>query len=58
LAPNEYADYILMTELWHCPPTVFDQQPEELIDLHIKIYNAINKHEKIKGKRDEFLSKI
>jgi len=47
-----------MTELWHCPPTVFDQQPEELIDLHIKIYNAINKHEKIKGKRDEFLSKI
>lgn len=27
-----------MTELWHCPPSVFEEQTEEMIDLHIRIY--------------------
>jgi hypothetical protein len=37
-----------MTQLWNCPPTVFEQQPEHLIDLHIRIYT-----EELKAKRKE-----
>jgi len=58
MAPSEYADFILMTELWHCPPTVFEEQPEELIDLHVQIYNAKNKQEKIEEKKKKFLEKL
>ena len=27
-----------MTDLWKCPPSVFEEQPEDMIDLHIGIY--------------------
>lgn len=37
-----------MTELWKCPPTVFEQQPEEMIDLHIRIYS-----EELRARRKE-----
>lgn len=44
-APQEYVDYILMTELWHCPPSVFEEQEEKMIDLHTRIYNEKNRKE-------------
>jgi hypothetical protein len=37
-----------MTQLWHCPPSIFEQQPEDKIDLHIRIYA-----EEIRAKRKE-----
>jgi hypothetical protein len=39
-----------MTQLWHCPPTLFQEQPEDQIDLHIRIYS-----EELKAKRKEEL---
>lgn len=52
-APEEYVDYILMTELWHCPPSVFQEQEEKMIDLHTRIYNEKNRKEWKEQKRAE-----
>jgi hypothetical protein len=40
-----------MTELWHCPPSIFEQQTEEQIELHARIYEAKIKAERIAEKR-------
>lgn len=47
-APQAYVEYILMTQLWHCPPSTFEQQPEDQIDLHIRIYS-----EELRARRKE-----
>lgn len=52
-APQEYADYILMTKLWHCTPSEFEQQTEEMIEKHIIIYNEENRKEWKDEKRRE-----
>ena len=41
-----------MTELWKCPPSVFEDQPEEMIDLHIQIYVEELKARELDGKRE------
>lgn len=41
-----------MTELWKVPPTVFEEQPEDVIDLHIRIYGEELRAEKIQRERD------
>lgn len=57
-APQEYVDYILMTELWHCPPSVFDEQEEKMIDLHTRIYNEKNRKEWKDWKREDQKNKL
>jgi hypothetical protein len=52
-SPQEYIDYILMTELWHCTPADFFNQEESMIELHTKIYNSKNRYEWKKQKREE-----
>ena len=59
-APQEYADYVLMTELWNCPPSVFEEQEEKMIDLHTRIYNEKNRKEwkkQMRNKHSESLKK-
>ncbi len=51
-APREYLDYKLMTELWKVPPTVLDEQPEDVIDLHIRIYGEELRAQKIQRERE------
>jgi len=43
----------MMTEKWKCPPTVYDEQPQEMIDLHIRIYGEELRAERINSKRQE-----
>lgn len=52
-APQEYVDYILMTELWKCTPQEFEKQEEKMIDLHTRIYNEKNRKEWKEQKRSE-----
>lgn len=56
--PMAYADYLLMTKLWHCTPTEYEQQPEEIIELHINIMNAENRRENKEDKRAEQMEKL
>lgn len=51
--PSEYVDYVLMTQLWHCPPSLFEQQPQEIIELHTLILEEEIKADKIVQKRAE-----
>jgi hypothetical protein len=37
-----------MTQLWNCPPSVFEQQTEENIDLHLRIHS-----EELRARRKE-----
>lgn len=50
-APLEYLDYIIMTEKWKCPPSVYDDQPQHMIDLHIRIYWEELRAQSIDSKR-------
>jgi len=52
-APQEYVDYVLMTELWRCTPLEFEKQEEKTIDLHTRIYNEKNRQEWKRQKREE-----
>lgn len=52
-APREYLDYIMMTEKWKCPPTVYDEQPREVIDLHIRIYGEELRAQSVNAKRQD-----
>lgn len=54
---QEYSDFIIMTKLWQCPPSVFDEQDEYMINLHKAIYNLEKKNEYIQYKRNEQKSK-
>lgn len=40
-----------MTELWKCTPMEFEEQPEDMIDLHIGIYVEELKARDIEQKR-------
>lgn len=50
---QEYSDYVIMTKLWRCPPSVFDEQDEYMINLHKTIFNLEKKNEYIQWKRQE-----
>lgn len=41
----------LMREVYHCPPSVFFEQDQEMIDLHIAIINEQQKKQKLDQKR-------
>lgn len=47
-----------MTHLWHCTPKEFDEQPEDMIQLHIAIYSAEKRQEYIDEKRGEQRAKL
>mgnify|MGYP007003531205 FL=1 len=41
----------MMTEKWKCPPSVYDEQPQHMIDLHIRIYGEELRAQSIEQKR-------
>ena len=41
----------MMTEKWKCPPSVYEEQPQEMIEPHIQIYSAEIKAQSIDEKR-------
>jgi hypothetical protein len=47
-----------MTKLWHCPPSVFEQQPEDMILLHAKIYEEEIKAETVRARRESQQNKF
>ncbi len=50
----DYWDYILMTQLWHCTPSEFEEQTEYNIMLHKNIFALESRNEQ-KEERKEYL---
>lgn len=44
-------DYILMKEIYHCPPSIYEEQDEWIIELHKQIYLMEKKEEYLEHKR-------
>lgn len=40
--PVQYEEYILCTQLYHCIPSMLDDEFTETLGLHISMYSAIN----------------
>ena len=55
---SEYSDFIIMKEVWKCPPTIFEEQEEYMINLHKSIINMENRHQYLQQKRQFQKSKI
>lgn len=47
-----------MTQLWHCTPTQFEDQPEHMVELHREIFNEVNRKEKRDKLRNDQLEKL
>ncbi len=53
-APQEYTDFILMRNVYHCTPSELEQQDISIIDLHIGFLNTERKEAKlIKNRADQ-----
>lgn len=51
--PPEYADYLLVKELYHCTPSELDEQDSFITDLHIEFMGLEAKEQKLQEKRAE-----
>lgn len=54
---GDYWDYVLMTKLWKCTPTEFENQTEYNIMLHKNIFALQSKEENRAQKRAELKHK-
>lgn len=52
-APQEYIDYILIKELYHCTPKELDEQDEYILRLHTEIIILERKQKFLENKRLE-----
>jgi hypothetical protein len=49
--PEEYFEYKLMTEKYHCTPTEFDNQPAVIIEMHKEFMKLESNRNKLEDKR-------
>lgn len=49
-APQEYIDFLLMKDVYHCTPSELDEQDASKITLHINFLN-MQQEESIKDQR-------
>ena len=54
---GDYGDYILMTKLWKCTPSEFEEQTEYNIMLHKNIFSLQSKEENQAQRRAELKRK-
>lgn len=54
---DEYRDYILIKELYHCKPSELDSEDDRVLDLHFQIMQMEKKEEYLKIKRAQQKSK-
>lgn len=49
--PQEWADYLLIKELYHCTPEELDRQEYAITEMHIGFLGLQNRSQNIEGKR-------
>ena len=52
-APQEYVDYILIKELYHCTPSELDGQDDFITSLHVEFIAIEAKESVLQQKRAE-----
>ena len=57
-APLEYADYVLIRDLYHCTPLELEEQDQSTLDLHREFMRQEAKWKKIESKRSEQEAKL
>ncbi len=50
---EEYSDHLLMRDVYHCPPSLYDEQDERRIEIDKVIYFAEKEREYKERKRSE-----
>lgn len=57
-APQEYVDYVLIKNLYHCTPEELDKQDDFITSLHVDFMGLEAKEEALQAKRAEQAAKI
>ena len=55
---KEHRDYILIKELYHCPPSELDKEEESVLELHFRMIQEEKKREYIQQQRAEQKAKM
>lgn len=55
--PQEYIDFILIKELYHCTPSELDEQDQNIVDLHLSFLGIQADESYKESKRAEQRSK-
>lgn len=56
--PEEYTDFLLMREVYHCTPSEFDEQDDATIEAHLHFVKIQSDQQRIEAKRAEQRAKI
>lgn len=57
-APQEYVDYVLIKNLYHCTPEELDRQDDHITSLHIEFMTLEAKEEALQMKRSEQAARV
>lgn len=51
--PQEYIDFQIMSQVYHCTPSEFDEQEDWIIDAHIEFLDVQNEQARLERNRQE-----
>lgn len=56
--PQEWTDYLLIKELYHCTPAELDAQEDSIAEMHLGFLGAQRSSENIEHRREKQRAKI